>query len=64
VEYTAPNKKTGFSAFMIQDILKRHSPLCMIRATVGWGGQIQKLIVIVPTEDPLAGKQFETEPDV
>jgi hypothetical protein len=64
VEYHAPNPKVGFSAHQIQDVLQRHSPLCLVRAVVGWSGQIKSLVIITPEDDPLAGKSFDSETEI
>lgn len=48
VAYDAPDKKVGFSASAIVTILQTHSPLVIVRAVVGWHGQIQRIIVKEP----------------
>lgn len=55
IEYKAPNLKTGFAVWQIQEILSQHSPISMVRVIVGWRGQIQRLSVITPVEETEEG---------
>lgn len=50
--FDAPNAKTGFSIEQLRQLVNDAPDLAVVKAVVGWRGQIQRLIFSFPTQAP------------